>query len=159
MAYRLLAIAVGSGRAGYMFFVGDRLTKWEMSRQAAGSPAGVQKVVCRWLKDLAPDVVVLEQLTKSSRKGARVRSINAQIKALAEQCGILAVETAPMSGFKNKYEGAAHLVERFPELIPYQPKRRRFYDKEPRTTVLFDALGLVITTMNISTERLASALG
>ncbi|MEL7190608.1 MAG: hypothetical protein AAGK17_13730 [Pseudomonadota bacterium] len=159
MAYRLLAIAVGSGRAGYIFFIGDRLTKWEMSRQAAGSPAGVQKVVSKWLKDLAPDAIILEQLTKSSRKGARVRSINAQIKALAEQCGILAVETEPMSGFKNKYEAAAHLVERFPELKPYQPKRPRFYDKEPRTTVLFDALALAVAVRSGPAQALAAGIG
>ena len=106
MAYRLLAIAVGSGRAGYMFFIGDKLTKWEMSRKAASSPEGVRKVIGKWLKDLAPDAVVIEQLTKTSRKGARVLSVNAQIKALVDELGALTLEVAPAGAFKNKYQAA-----------------------------------------------------
>lgn len=42
--------------------------------------------------------------------------------------------------FPNNY--AETLAERYPILAPWKPKPRRFFDNEPRNTVLFEALVL-----------------
>jgi hypothetical protein len=44
--------------------------------------------------------------------------------------------------YPNKYAEADALVDRYPELAPWKPMKRRFYDNEPRNTVLFEALAL-----------------
>jgi hypothetical protein len=44
--------------------------------------------------------------------------------------------------FPNKYAEAEALAARYPELAAWKPKPRRFFDNEPRNTVLFEALAL-----------------
>lgn len=58
---------------------------------------------------------------------------------------LLEVGVPRKQGFANKYAEAEVLVERYPELAPWKPEKRRFYDNEPRNTVLFEALSLALT--------------
>ena len=61
--------------------------------------------------------------------------------------------------YANKYEEAAALGEQFPDLAPWVPKKRRFFDNEPRNTVLFEAVALALSILNGPTPVLAHAMG
>lgn len=61
--------------------------------------------------------------------------------------------------FKNKYEEAAHYAARYPQLTAVQPKPRCLFDREPRSTVLFEAVALAEAVRRNPTSRLAKAMG
>ena len=46
--------------------------------------------------------------------------------------------------YANKYEEAAALALQYPDIKPWLPPKRRFFDNEPRSTVLFEALSLAL---------------
>lgn len=158
-ALRVLAIAVASGRIGCVFLIDDQLMDWRMSRVAAKSPSNAVGVVQQWIIDLKPDVVVTEKLLASIKKGERTREIISAITGIASYNYVLDVSVPRAQDYANKYEEAAELVKRFPELAPWLPKKRRFYDNEPRETVLFEALALALVVLNDPATELAAGMG
>lgn len=142
---RVLAIAVASGRVGYVFLVGDHLTDWKMSRLAAKSTAKAVGIVQQWIIDLQPDVVVTEKIDSAKKKGQRTKEIIAAIAAITAHNYVLDVSVNRTQEYANKYEEAAVLAGKYPDLKPWLPKKRRFFDNEPRATILFEALALALT--------------
>lgn len=61
--------------------------------------------------------------------------------ATAAEYELLDIAVEHPHDFPNKYAEAAVLIERYPEIAAWQPNRR-FFDNEPRNTVLFEALAL-----------------
>jgi hypothetical protein len=159
MTVRLLALSVMSGRIGYAVFDGETLKDWSISRKAARSEEHLRDVLHRWLDDLAPNAVVTEELTpRSKKRGRSVRLLSAIRDCLAER-GVLHVRIVRDRPFKTKYVEAAHLVERFPALQPWQPVRTRFYDNEPHSVVIFEAVALALQVLRAPTRHFASAMG
>lgn len=147
---RVLAIAAASGRVGYVFLVGGQLIDWQMSRLAAKSTAKAVGVVQQWINDLRPDVLVTEKIYKAKKKGQHTKEIIAAIAAIAAHNYLLDVSVQRPRDYANKYAEAAALAELYPDLKPWQPKQRRFFDNEPRETVLFEALALGLVVINKS---------
>ena len=85
-----------------------------------------------------------EELETASHKGKHTLALIAAIARTAEHNHLLDVSVPRDHRFPNKYEEADALVERYPELAPWKPMKRRFYDNEPRNTVLFEALALAL---------------
>ena len=73
-ATRVLAIAVATGRVGYVFLAGRRLRDWGLSRKASSSPELAAAQARRWIEALEPDVVVTETVAAGSRKGEKTRT-------------------------------------------------------------------------------------
>jgi tRNA U34 5-methylaminomethyl-2-thiouridine-forming methyltransferase MnmC len=144
---RVLAIAVATGRIGYVYLIGDRLKDWGLSRKASKTPALAAAQTERWITELEPDVVVTEIIPKTSTKSFKTRALITAIQTAAAKATLLDVHLPRIQKHKNKYEEATHLAERYPELSLWVPKPRRIWEPEPRTTVLFEALALAITVL------------
>lgn len=142
MARRLLAIAASTGRVGYVFFIGKRLTDWRVSEKAAKSSEQAVSECQKWINELQPDVVVTEKSCRRSKKDGRTLEINAALTRTAEHNYLLDVSVKRDPELPNKYDEAKAQAERFPALSAWVPKKRRFFDNEPRNIVLFEALSL-----------------
>lgn len=145
---RVLAFAAASGRVGSVFLVGDRLVDWCMSNKAAESGIEAAGHAQALINDLMPDVVVTEEPESTCHKGKHTLELINAIARTAEHNGLLEVSVPREHRYPNKYAEADALVERYPELAPWKPVKRRFYDNEPRNTVLFEALALALSLRN-----------
>lgn len=131
-----------------MFLVGDTLTYWQVSVKAAESPAEAAAHVQTLINGFWPDVIVTEDASAVRHKGTETLALIAAIAKVAEDCDLLDVQVPRMQCFPNKYAEADALALRYPELAPWKPRKRRFYEAEPRNTVLFEALALADFMLN-----------
>lgn len=141
-ALRVLAFAAATGRVGSVFLVGGKLIDWHISNKAAESGIEAAGHAQTLINDLLPDVIVTEELETATHKGKHTLALIAAIARTAEHNHLLDVSAPRDHHFRNKYAEADALVEQYPELAPWKPMKRRFYDNEPRNTVLFEALAL-----------------
>lgn len=147
MARRLLAIAAATGRVGYVFFVGKRLLDWRVSEKAARSPIEAAGVAQGWINELEPEVVVTEKPGPRSKKDGKTLELNSAIARTASENYVLDISVERTPEHPNKYDEAKAQAERYPELAAWLPKKRRFFDNEPRNIVLFEALSLAETVL------------
>ena len=139
---RVLALAAATGRIGMVFLVGKRLLDWRVSNFAARSPDAAAVYVGKQIVFLKPDVVVTERIVMAAHKGDKTKALVAAMAAAAANHEVLDISLPRTCRFANKYDEANALVARYPDLNPWKPKPRRFFDNEPRNTVLFEALAL-----------------
>ena len=139
---KVLVFAAATGRIGHVFIWGERLLDWGMSIRASRSPALAALHARKLIETLNPDVVVTEELPKSSTNGAKTRLLLAAIADVALHTRLLDIRAKRLHNFPNKYDEAAYLATRFPEIAAWVPKKRRLWEAEPRATVLFEALAL-----------------
>ena len=159
MVIRLMSIAVLSGRIGYVVFEGGRLKDWKISRKAAKSEDDLRAVLDRWTRDIAPDAVVTEELTPTSRKrGRSVRSL-ATVRAFLAERNLLHVRILRERPFQNKYVEAEYLITKFPELAPWKPVREKFWNNEPHSVVIFEVVALAQQVLRDPTGLLAKGWG
>jgi hypothetical protein len=144
---KVLAIAAATGRIGYVFFISGKLRDWGLSRKASRSPALAAAQTKSWIKQLGPDAVVTEKVSKTSTKSAKTKYLIEAINMVASREHLLDIQVPRGSTFKNKYDEAKHLGERFPEMSIWVPRPRRIWEPEPRNTILFEALSLACTAM------------
>jgi hypothetical protein len=141
-ALKMLAIAVVSRHVAYVYLIGDRLVDWRISDRASTSAEKASATVQGWINLLHPDVLVTEKLTPSLKKGKRAKAVIEAITTVGANNYILDVSVVREQRFPNKYLEADVIVADYPELRPWLPKKRLFYDNEPRNTVLFEAMAL-----------------
>lgn len=157
--HRILAVAAASGRVGYAFLVGDKLKDWHVSYTAAKSPHKAAEVAQKWINRLEPDVVVTEKAEEAARKGKRTKAIIGAVARTAAHNYVLDVSVARVQDYANKYEEAAALAKQYPAIMPWLPKKRRFFDNEPRNTVLFEALSFADKVRRGGSIGLAAMMG
>lgn len=157
-ALSMLAVAVASGRVGYCFMVGDQLRDWGMSDKAAKSTTAAAETMQSWINDLKPAVVVTEKVDQTCDKGEKSIEIISAIASTAAHNYLLDVSVPHEHDYNNKYDEAEALARRYPDLKDWVPKRR-FYDGEPRNTVIFEALSLALSVLRGPSENLAAAMG
>jgi hypothetical protein len=146
---KVLAFAAASGRVGSVLLLGDRLLDWQISDKAAESGMEAAAYAQRLINDLMPDVVVTEELETAKHKGKRTLELIAAMGRTAEYNDLLDVSVPHGHRYPNKYAEADALAERYPELMAWKPVKRRFFDNEPRNTVLFEALALALAVTMI----------
>lgn len=156
---KMLSVAAASGRVGYVYLVGGKLKDWRMSGKAAESPSAAAEQTQKWINRLKPEVVVTEKPVEAAKKGDKTKEIIGAIASTAEHNYVLDVSVVREHGFANKYEEAEDLAKRYPEIMAWLPKKRRFFDNEPRNTVLFEALSLAETVMRGGPAALGKAMG
>ena len=159
MARRLLAIAVASGRAGYVFLIGNTLAAWHISEQATKSAEHAADWVRHLIADFKPDVVVTEKTNAAKKKGDRTKELIDVMAAVAADAELLDVRVEREQVYDNKYKEAAAIADIFPDLLPWVPKRRRIFDNEPRNTILFEAMALALVILRGPSTSLAAAMG
>lgn len=158
-ALRLLAVAAISRHVAYAFFTGDRLTDWKISDRASDTPEAATRAVARWIEDLGPTAVVSERPDTATRKGAKAKTLIAAIAEAAREAGIVHVAITRERAFPNKYAEAAYYAARYPDLLPWLPEKRLFYENEPRNPILFEAVALADIVLRDPTTELARTLG
>lgn len=158
-ALRLLAVAAISRHVAYVFFVGNRLMDWAISDRASDTPEAAAKAVAQWIEDLAPSAIISERPDTAERKGDRTRRLLTAIGETAQNSGRLHVAVSRTQAFPNKYAEAAFYAARYPELLPWLPEKRLFYENEPRNPILFEAVALADSVLRDPTTELAKALG
>ena len=141
-ALKLLAIAAVSRHVAYVYLIGDRLVDWRISDRASSSAEKASATVQGWINLLKPDVVATEKIGSNVRKGAKAKAAIDAIAMVAANNEVLDVAIHREQAFPNKYLEADAIVADYPELRPWLPKKRLFYDNEPRNTVLFEAMAL-----------------
>lgn len=157
----VLAIAVASGKAGYVFLSNGKIQDWGITVQAVRSGNELVGFVQGLINELRPDVVVTENCTvPTCRKGGNTRKLIQAVAGLASHNGVLDVSVARPRTFQSKYEEAVTLAAEHPEIAGYLPShKRRIFDFEPRGMVLFEALALANEVMKGPPTRLAAAMG
>ena len=140
---RLLAFAVASGKAGYVGLHGEDLCHWGIAIKPTRHPDDLARFAQGQIDEFAPDVVVTEAPSRSCRKGARTRTLILSIAQQAASNEVLDVAVPRVQHYRSKYQEAEALVKSYRDLIGYLPKRTpRFYEPEPRSMILFEALAL-----------------
>lgn len=157
MARRLLAIAASTGRVGYVFIVGKHLTDWRVSEKASKTSKTAASETQKWINELQPDVVVTEKVGRRAKKDGKTLEINAAMARTAEHNYLLDVSVERDPELPNKYDEAKAQAERFPEIAAWLPRKRRFFDNEPRNIVLFEALTLAESILDCPPPALARA--
>jgi hypothetical protein len=125
----------------------DRRTPYGLGTEQAGIE---QYRACglhahRLNNELKPDVVVTEQVPKYSTKGANARALIETIADITTKAKLLDIRVRRPHDFPNKYTEAQHLGIKFPEIAQWVPRPRRLWEPEPRVTVVFEALGMIVT--------------
>ncbi len=82
-----------------------------------------------------------------SKKGERTRTVIAVIAAVADVADVAHIAVVRWQGHRNKFAEAAALAEDHPRLAHLLPKVRKPWDPEPKTTVYFEALALVLAAL------------
>lgn len=159
MTLRLLALAVAHNRIGSVFLIGETLVDWRISDRATRSPEKAAVWAHKLVIELAPDVVVTERPYAASKKGSKTKAIIETVAAVAADHKLLDVSVKREQAYSNKYEEAEAITNRYPELKPWLPKRRRFFDNEPRSTVIFEAMALALVILRDPTSQLGAAMG
>lgn len=143
-----MAIAVATGRVGYVFLIDGALKLFELSCSASKSPKHATKKVQEWIGYLQPDVIITEKITEQSRKGAETHQLIEAITRIADDAPMNNAEVVRERRFPNKYEEAAAHGERFPEIRPWVPKMPPIWLPEPRNTIYFEALSLALVVID-----------
>lgn len=159
-ALKVLSVAVASGRAGYVFLTPGQLGDWGITVKATSSPTEIAGFVQGLINRLRPDVVVTEDCRANSRKGRRTRKLIRAVADTASHNYVLDVSVPRPRHHQSKYEEAADLAKRYPDLVGYLPAhKRRIFDFEPRSMIVFEALALAEAAIQGPPHRLAAAMG
>jgi hypothetical protein len=160
VALSILSIAVASGKAGFVFMHDGKLQDWGITVKAAKTGSDLVGFVQELINQLRPAVIVTEDCTNGCRKGKKTKKLIASVSALASHNTVLDVSVVRSRTFQSKYEEAQALAVRYPEIAGYLPTRkRRIFDFEPRSMVLFEAIALAEEVSSGPPTRLAMAMG
>ena len=151
----MLAVAINKHRMGYVFLIGNQLKEWRTMTKPTKSQSDAAGALQDLINTFKPDVVVTEQIADrtdlvSSLKRALIRT--------AAQNYALDVSVPRKREFRCKYEEAAALSRTHPEIAPWVPPKRKFFDHEPHRMILFDALALANVVLRRPTQKLAAAM-
>jgi len=147
---RVLALDVHPSRFGYVVFEGpDEVLDWAVRSFRDGVNAvripPAQKLAAL-LDDFAPSTVVLEKRVSCTRKASKIietiRSEAGKRRVSVRFVTRSLVKRAFAGHDRNKDEIASVLGERFPELTPKVPPRRRIWQSEDYRMSIFDAAAL-----------------
>lgn len=159
MELRLMAFAAASGRVAMVFFVGQQLMDWRVSESASKSADQAEAWTETQIKALKPNVIVTENTAQTHRKGENARSTIEVVSEVAKTLNLLNPRVRRQHDYANKYEEADAIAELYPVLKQWLPKRRRFFDNEPRNTVLFEAMSYALFILRDPSRHLSAAMG
>lgn len=148
---RTLSIAAASGRLAYVFFIGDELKDWGLSKKASESSVEAAAFAQRAINATAPQVVVTEKISKTL-KGDNSKTLIGAVQRTASMNELLDVTVVRPRRFDTKYDEGTELAKRYPDIAHRLPTFRRFYDPEPRDAIFIDALVLAEEVINSDSE-------
>ncbi len=149
----MLGFAVGAGKIGLAYLVDGELMDWRLSIKASRSFDKAFKQALAWINYYSPEMVVLEEIARDTRKGAHTRSLLLAIESAANNANVEHVRIPRPITSPNKYAEAAALAEEFPQIAQWLPRPRRLWETEPLGTIYFEALSLVWNWWKTSGRR------
>jgi hypothetical protein len=155
---KLMAVAVHRQRLGFVYFVGGKLKNWETQTKASKSVSLAAEALQTAINAFKPNVIVTEKTGEGFCKGVRVRAITDALQRTAAENYVLDVSVTRDLGFSTLFEQTELLAELYPDLAPWRPPKRGFFDNERHRTVLFDALALAHKVLQSPTATLAAAM-
>lgn len=138
---RALALAARYGRIGYVFVKNGQPKDWGLSCKGYRTSRAAAGMTGELIAKFDPDVVIIEDPTTIRRKGRNTRARLRSMLRVAERSSALVARTERAQHYKNAYLEAKVLAETYPQMAERLPVRR-FFDTEPRSLVLFEALAL-----------------
>ncbi|MEM8692516.1 MAG: hypothetical protein AAGG57_11595 [Pseudomonadota bacterium] len=160
MGLKVLAIAVATGRAGYVYLQGSTLLHWGISVKAAKNNTNIVEFVQKLINEFKPDVVVTEKCGPTSKKGKKTRTLIRSAAELASHNAVLDVSVERIQVFTSKYEEAVALAQQWSDLKRHLPKHKRLlFEYEPRAMVLFEALFIAKRVLDRPSTELVAAMG
>ena len=159
---KVLAVAAANRRVGYAYFENNDLVYWTISTKAGEKPLDAVAVTQDLVTRFAPAVLVSQQLTPTLTKSKNTREIIAAIARTGKNNDLISIAVPRLRKHKNKYEEAKALAKIFPQVADYLPQPRQLHhSKEPRNTVLFEAIALAVTLFEDEEQNLliAQAMG
>lgn len=158
-ALRLLSVSINRRRMAYVFLIGNQLKEWRTMTKPTKSSENADSALRDLINEFKPDVVITEKLPRHTNNTDHVSQLKSAIIQVAETSGLLNIITDRSRDYANKYEEAESLSKFFPEIRPWVPEKRRFFDHEPAHLVLFDALSLAFKVLKRPSEQMAAAMG
>ena len=156
-ALRVLTVAATSRQLAYVFFVGGKLMDFHIADKAARSTTEAVGALQIWINKYKPDILVTEKIDQNKRKGPKSKALIKAMQRIAAQNYLLDIAVQRVQRFANKYEEARHLAGYFSVVRPWIPKKRRYFDSEPRVMVMFEALALGYVVLKNPATSLALA--
>ena len=159
---KVLAVAAANRRVGYAYFENADLVYWTISNKAGGKPLDAVAVTQDLVTRFAPNVLVSQKVTPSLTKSKNTKKIIAAIARTGKHNGLISIAVERPRKHKNKYEEAEALAQSFPQVIDCLPQPRQLHhNKEPRNTVLFEAIALATALFEDTDQNLliAQAMG
>ena len=148
--FRVLAIAVATGKIGYVLLENDKLADWGKSRAAARSPEKAHAFAKDLIGKLDPEAVVTEKPGSNRYKRGLTLALMEAVTGAVRDSSCINVTVTKERSHRDKYAEARALVRRFPELRPYLPKKPPIWCGEPRRMILFEALSLALRLRDTS---------
>ncbi|WP_160731427.1 hypothetical protein [Pontixanthobacter luteolus] len=142
MTAKVLSLAAISDRIGMVFLIEGQLKDWVASETGALSTVAAAGYTQELINRYRPDVVLTEQIAPSCQKAPATIGLIRAMARTAERNEVLDVVVPRVQRYANKYEEAAALAEIYPALAPRVPAKRKYYDHQPRSLVIFEALAL-----------------
>lgn len=147
-----LAVAASTGKVGFVHLCGHELLDWGLSIKARNNVDAMYAQMVKWLRYYEPDVLIIELHAAAKRKGERTRALIECATAAALDMNVKCKAIPRAQHFRNKYDEAAAIAEKFPRLIPWVPKPPRIWEAEPRSVIFFEAMALWLAHMRIRLE-------
>jgi Holliday junction resolvasome RuvABC endonuclease subunit len=164
---RVLAIDPSTRGFGYAVFEGpDQLIDWGVKETKTEKNKSALKHVAELLDRYQPSVIVVEDYAaKGSRRCPRIQKLINDTSKLASKrkVKVRSFSRAKVkqaffeSGARNKYEIAAAIGKRFPELAPRLPRFRKPWMSEDYRMSIFDAVALALTFFEFKNKRKLAA--
>ncbi len=139
---RVMAVAVRMGRLAAVLVVDGKVLAWEMSRAAVIQEAKFAPMLRSWIVKFRPEILVSENPDQAGSKGERSLNCLRVAAHVFEDRAELNMVLCREQTYENRYEEAAALAERYPEISGELPLKPPCWDKEHPKLVLFDALSL-----------------
>lgn len=159
---KVLAAAAANRRVGYAYFQNSDLVYWTISTKAGRKALDAVAVTQDLITRFAPDVLVSQQLTPALTKSRNTKKLIAAIARTGQHNGLISIAVPRPRNHKNKYIEAEALAKIYPQVSDYLPQPRQLHhSKEPRNTVLFEAIALAVALFEDDDQnlRLAQAMG
>lgn len=157
-ARRVLAIDLASRGFGFVVLEGsDRLVDWGTRDIRNEKRSGTVRKVREIIEMYAPDVVILEDCgAPESRRRSRIGNLAGAVASVINKMGIRVRiisaarvrRTSALAGTATKHEIATRLAERYSELVPMLPRKRKAWESEDARGRVFGALAMAISVAN-----------
>jgi hypothetical protein len=124
------------------------LLDWGVRSFVKGGGQDLNRKLIRLLEMFHPTIILLSGIRPRGQHN--VHLVGAPMRAIEEQAASLSIPTKSFSkihlrthfGHRNKHEVAKAIATRFPELAWHLPRKRKPWQTEPASQVVFDAAAL-----------------